>query len=132
MLDQNMLGAIGGDASVDHFNGGLVVTIQNSERGRRKTKIGKDGAKVASVFGSADSSIKFGFSRAGGGSSLRLTLVSNTTASKEESEASGGAALAEVIRVGRIKEAGELGTRGKDGEGRSTRDGRQEGCGARR
>ena len=132
MLDQNLTGAISGDASVDHFNRGLVVTVQNSWGGRRETKIGKDGAKVPSVLGGADRSIKFSFSGAGGGGSLGLTFVSNTTASKKEHKSSGRASLAEVIGVGCIKETCERGARGKYRKGRRTTGGGQEGRRARR
>ena len=132
VLDQNMTRAIRRNASVDHFDGGLVVTVEDCGGGGLKTKVGKYGAKVPSVFGSTHGGIKLSFSRARGRGSLSLTFVSNTTAGKNKNEASGRASLAEVIGVGGVKETGEHGTRGKDGKGWRTRNRRQEWRGARR
>lgn len=97
MLNQNMTGAFGRDAGVDHIDGGLIITIERCWRKLGKPEFGEDGAKIASLLGSGYSSVKFGLGGAGGGGGLGLALVRDATAREHESEASGGAAVAKII-----------------------------------
>lgn len=117
MLNQNVTGTIGGDASVNHFDRGLVVAVERGRSRRGKTEFSQNGTEVAGLFGGTDSSIKFSFSRACGSSGLRLTLVRDTTARHDESKAGGGATVTEVIAVGSVKETGQSRTGLKKGEG---------------
>ena len=100
------------DAHIDHLDGRLVVAVEDGGGKLREAKLKKERAKVASLFGGADSGIEL---RLGGGAScsdgLRFAFVRNATTGQHEGKTSGGAAIANVIGMGSIKKEKKLITR---------------------
>ena len=117
-LDKNMTRALSRDARINHVDGGLVVTVEDSGRKLGKTKFGEDGPEVAGLFGSGDRSVELSLCGASGSGRLGFTFVRDAAASEKEGIAGSGAALAQVISMGGVEEAGELGIRRKRREGR--------------
>ena len=62
VLDIDMTRALSGNTSVDHVDGGLVVTIQRCRFAWREPQLLHNGAEVARMFSSGDSSEELGFS----------------------------------------------------------------------
>jgi len=66
VLDIDMTRTLSGNTSVDHVDGGLVVTMQWCRFTWREPQLLHDGTKAARMFSSGDSSKEFRFSGAGG------------------------------------------------------------------
>ena len=65
VLDIDVARALGRDASVDHVDGQLVVTVKGGRSLWPKAELRHDGPQVASMLGRVEGSKEFHFSGAG-------------------------------------------------------------------
>ena len=125
MLNVNMARAGRRTAGVDHENGRRVVFVERGGAELRITKLGKDGAKIFSNFGSMDGGEEFSFGGTGGDGRLDLSLVGNGAAAEHENKAGDGSTSDEVGSMGSINVASEQGGTSRFRESRERRIGGQ-------
>lgn len=105
VLNINMPGALRGDASVDHVDRRLVVTMEACRTGRRKSQFPHDRPEVFGMLGRSDSRKEFRLSRTGGRDGLCLAAVGDSAARQDEGVASGGPAVAKVVGMSGVDES---------------------------
>ena len=74
MLDLDVTGTCSGPVFVDHCNGGFIVNVQQGWTFLQSIKFLKNIAEIFGSLGTSNSSVKLGFSRAGGDNGLDTTL----------------------------------------------------------
>ena len=126
MLDINVTGALGRDASVDHVDSRHVVFVDWGGTGLGKTEFEEDRAKVLRMFSCDNCSQKFGFSGAGGCDGLGLSAVRNGTTTEDKGVSGSRTSFTEVIGMSSIDVASQF------RRGRRFRERRQVGLGGQR
>ena len=94
VLDGDMTRTIGGDACIDHVDRGHIVFVDVGGCGLGVAQFVEHRPKELGVFGSHDSSIKFGFGGASGCGGLGFGAIGDGSATEENGIAGGRAAIA--------------------------------------
>ena len=139
VLDGNVTSTISRLTGIDHFDGRIIVAVQDGRTRLAKIQLREDCTKVQGSFGGGDRSKEFSFGRTCGCNGLSFRLIGDCTAGQKKSKTSGRTSLTQVIGMGSVDETHKSGKRslreererGRVGRRREHRVGRQGGARSR-